>query len=221
MQSQANAQVRFAQARVAWSQHKEKLLIETKVRRELEGLTEFVFTSDWFSKHIPVWQAQLAPLMAKPDLQALEIGSYEGRSAIWLLEHVLTDVGARLVCVDPFLVAGSEARFDHNVALSGRGLQLEKRRGFSHDVLPTLALGQFDLIYVDGDHVAPFVLLDAVLSWRLLKTNGVLMFDDYLGVWFPLETQRPKFAIDLFLELIAGQFELLHSGAQVFLRKLI
>jgi hypothetical protein len=36
-----------------------------------------------------------------------------------------------------------------------------------------------------------------------------------------LETQRPKFAIDLFLELIAGQFELLHSGAQVFLRKLI
>jgi predicted O-methyltransferase YrrM len=40
--------------------------------------------------------------------------------------------------------------------------------------------GYFDFIYVDGSHQAPDVLCDALLSFRLLKNNGVIAFDDYL-----------------------------------------
>ena len=40
---------------------------------------------DWFSQHIPVWTEVLAPLLAATDpIHVLEIGSYEGRSAVWI-----------------------------------------------------------------------------------------------------------------------------------------
>ena len=37
---------------------------------------------------------------------------------------------------------------------------------------------KFDLIYVDGNHEFKEVLYDAVVSWNLLKPNGLLIFDD-------------------------------------------
>ena len=37
-----------------------------------------------------------------------------------------------------------------------------------------------DLIYIDGSHLAKDVLSDAILSWKLLKPSGVMIFDDYL-----------------------------------------
>lgn len=39
-------------------------------------------------------------------------------------------------------------------------------------VLPQLQGQYFDLIYVDGSHDAPFVLLDAMLSWEMLKPGA-------------------------------------------------
>ncbi len=57
------------------------------------------FTADWFSSHIPHWERLLRPLAGQP-IQALEIGSYEGRSAVWLLQEILTHPESRLTCVD-------------------------------------------------------------------------------------------------------------------------
>lgn len=37
---------------------------------------------------------------------------------------------------------------------------------------------RFDLIYVDASHVAIDVLQDAVVCWRLLEVEGILIFDD-------------------------------------------
>lgn len=39
---------------------------------------------------------------------------------------------------------------------------------------------KFDLIYIDASHDAVDVLADAILSFRLLKVGGVIIFDDYL-----------------------------------------
>lgn len=59
------------------------------------------FTSDFFKGNIPNWERWLAPFKGQP-VTALEIGSYEGRSACWLLENILTHPDARLLCVDTF-----------------------------------------------------------------------------------------------------------------------
>jgi hypothetical protein len=65
--------------------------------------------------------------------------------------------------------------------------------------------GYFDFIYVDGSHQAPDVLADAFLSFRLLRENGVIAFDDYLwqeALPDGIDSIRcPKLAIDAFTNI--------------------
>ena len=55
------------------------------------------FTSDWVWKNYSVWRRVLAPLHDKPA-QILEIGSWEGRSAMFFLKYLPQ---SRIVCIDP------------------------------------------------------------------------------------------------------------------------
>lgn len=174
------------------------------------------FTADWFTPNIPVWSRLLAPLVGT-NVQALEIGSHEGRSAVWLLQNVLTHPDARLTCVDPWPQPEFEGRFDANVEETGRSGQVRKLRGTSHDVLPSLSPDSMDLIYVDGSHEGRDVLHDAVLSWRLLRRGGMLIFDDY--VWRGPCVHPPRPAIDAFLNLWADQLELRHQERQVAIQR--
>jgi hypothetical protein len=77
----------------------------------------------------------------------------------------------------------------------------------------------FDIIYVDADHRAKNVYLDAALSWGLLKTGGVLIFDDYLlNLQYPLE-MRPKVAIDAFIAAFADELDVVHDSYQLVVKK--
>ena len=53
-------------------------------------LKNYKFTTDWFTNRIPLWEKILAPLKGKQGIHYLEIGVFEGRSAIWMLENILT-----------------------------------------------------------------------------------------------------------------------------------
>jgi predicted O-methyltransferase YrrM len=194
-------------------------------------MTQEIYSYDWFSQHIPSWQTIFAPMRGKPALNFLEIGSFEGRSACWLLHNVLTHESSRLTCVDlfPETMGGDDefmprqsrpdSSFDHNIALTGAAHRVTKIRGSSEDVLRGLPSACFDFIYIDGSHHAPYVLTDAVLSWRCLKVGGMLGFDDYQwGTELP-EVIRPQLAVDAFMKTFAGMFELIHSDYQVFIRK--
>jgi predicted O-methyltransferase YrrM len=175
----------------------------------------YSFTTDFTSQAKPGWEGLVADLRGRPGLRMLEIGSYEGRTTIWFLDNVLTAPDASIICVDPFLDASYELRFDHNLHRSGLGAKVTKLKGFSEAVLPELPRGSFDLVYVDGNHRAPNVLMDAVLSWRTLKPGGTMIFDDY--GWGPEQPPhlRPQMAIDLFLETFEGEYELLLKDYQV------
>ena len=78
------------------------------------------FEFDWFSDHSELFAEQLAGHVGKADLRYVEIGSFEGRSAVWLLENVLTHPTSRLHCIDPWTYPRKdfEDRFDANVALA-------------------------------------------------------------------------------------------------------
>ncbi len=190
-----------------------------QLSRRLEGCPDYAFTADYVSAHLEVWSRWLKQLSGRPDLRVLEIGSFEGRSAIWFLTELLTHPDSRLVCLDPFVMPGQELRFDHNLDLARATHRITKLKGFSGSVLPTLEAESFDLVYVDGSHRAADVLLDAVLAWRLVKPDGLMLFDDY---WWRMDKplhERPKLAIDLFLELFAGRHQLLLKEYQVLVRK--
>jgi len=186
-----------------------------------------MFTHDWFSYHIRLWERLLEPFSGKP-IHALEIGVFEGRSTVWLMEHILTHPESTLTWIDPFIgpthrvgleyPADLEARFRANTARFGEKVQ--GHVGHSQEMLRGLPSERFAFVYIDGSHVAPAVLADAILSWPLLRPGGLMGFDDY--GWRPwVKLQRsPALAVDAFMAVMAGQFEVVHRGYQVWLRKL-
>ena len=181
-------------------------------------LKPYRFSVDWFSSRIQNWKRILAEFQGKPDVHYLEIGVFEGRSFIWMLENILTHPSARATGIDIF-PDDLEARFHSNLELTGAADKVSVLKGRSQIVLRGLPLDSFDLIYVDGSHIAKDTLTDAVLSWQLLKPGGILIFDDYL--WRPNESSdtTPHIAIDAFMTAFRDEFEVVLYGYQVALRK--
>jgi len=185
---------------------------------------EYEFTTNWFSHNIPVWQKVFAPFKGKPDLRYLEIGVYEGRSAIWMLENVLTHPTARLTGIDIF-EGPYKDRYLANLERSGSSDKATTVTGYSQLALRELPFNSFDIIYIDGSHAKDDVLEDAVLCWRLLKDGGVLIFDDYrwCGI-FILGTSDSfgdscKPAIEPFVQCFDRHFEVIHNSYQLIVRK--
>jgi len=184
---------------------------------------EFDAELDWFTRHIPVWEAALEEFKGRPDLRYLEIGCYEGRSAVWMLENVLTHETSRLTCIDPYpdhIGADVKQRFLSNVELSGARDRVDLIVGYSQEELRGLPLSRFDIIYVDGDHRASAVLEDAVLSWRLLKNGGLMIFDDYGWELSRPPHERPRMGADFFYEAFRPQLDVVHRDYQLMVRKL-
>jgi SAM-dependent methyltransferase len=179
------------------------------------------YTQDWFSYHEAHWLRNFGNLAGRPGLQALEVGSYEGRSACWIVQHLLTAEGSRLVCVEPFQeYEGQERNFDHNIRVAGCADKIIKLRGRSQQILPFLPEGSSDFVYIDGSHLVLDVLQDAAMCWRLLRPGGVLVFDDYEHTLFPDSfgmSAGP--AIRAFLSSLSGDYDLLFEDWQVALRK--
>jgi hypothetical protein len=206
-----------------------------KLRAEVEKLPSEVqhgkyhFTADWFHRNEVLWRKIMDPMVGKPDLNFLEIGSYEGMSAVWVLDNVLTHDTARLTCIDKFIdyrwgwmqIKGDEvrARFKDNIAKSGAGHKVTLVESFSQEVLRTFPLNSFDFIYVGASHRACDALEDMVLCWRLLKVGGGMIIEDY-GKPFPSPKDGPKPAYDAFSEIFADQIETVAKDFQVFIRKL-
>lgn len=174
------------------------------------------FTSDWHSGHAGLWQDRLGHLSGRP-IRCLEIGSHEGRSALWIAQHLLAHPEATLICIDAWPQPDAERRFNANIGELGRASQIRKLKTESWRALPLLTPG-FDFAYVDGHHEGRHVLEDAIHAFRLLRVDGLLIFDDYLNR--PLTvTQPPGPAIDAFLLLWLDCLDILHQDEQVVIRK--
>jgi predicted O-methyltransferase YrrM len=177
---------------------------------------DYRFTADWFTHSIPVWKKVLAPYAGKPGVSYLEVGVFQGRSALWVLENVLTDSSARMTVIDIMI---NDAYLE-NVAKSGFAEKVTTLEGRSQDLLRTLAPASFDIIYIDGSHRGDDVLADAVLAFPLLEDGGTLIFDDYLwadGDW--PEELTPKVAIDTFVTLNRHRLDVVLRGDQLVLKK--
>ena len=200
------------------------------------GAHLYRFTHDYFSANLWNWQDWFARHVVAAPLRALEIGSWQGGSACWLLDRVIGPRDGRLTCIDPFegssehagflpavlgqVDATLEQLFDDNVARTGRSAQVRKLVGMSQDILPQLRGESFDFIYVDGAHEARFVIQDAVLCWALLPPGGHLLFDDVPFTFADRPEQDTARAIDFFLSVFADEIEVLERGRQLLLRRL-
>lgn len=175
-------------------------------------MTAYAFTNDWMNSHEQDWREVLASFAGAPRVHFAEVGSYEGRSACWFVDNILTGAGSMMTCFDPWEpyadrpgddMQAVEARFDANAAACSRPEAIRKYIGDSFTLATRRPPDGFDMIYIDGDHSASAVLADAVLAWRALKIGGLLMFDDL--AWRPENggDDRPGKAIEAFMGVMA------------------
>jgi len=192
----------------------------------------YKFSQDWFSRNLAIWQDNLMSFSNQPYLNILEIGSWEGRSTCWLLNNILTHPSARITCIDTFEGGGGtpveasdtrdsiEARFEFNIALTEAAIKVTKIVNKSRAALRLLPFNSFDIIYIDGSHLACDVLEDTLLSWGVLKIGGAIIFDDYDHVFRELPNQNTKIGIDAFMASFCNKIQLIHQSHQIIVKKI-
>jgi len=211
-------------------------------RRRLAGVTDAEiaawfegkrFSEDWTSWHYPMWMKLLGSYRNR-SVRVLEIGSWEGRSALFFLNFLPR---ARVTCVDTF-AGGQEHReaaaLDSKEALSLKALEhrfddnmnafttrIEKIKANSADALALLGVKKrrFDIAYIDGGHRAAEVYADAIMTWSLINPGGTVIFDDYQWREMPDRLDNPGPGIDAFLIAIKGQYRVAHKKYQVAIIK--
>lgn len=187
------------------------------------------FTFDWTSWHFPNWFRLLRKHRDRRT-RVLEIGSWEGRSALFFLNYLPR---ARVTCVDTFaggkehqaaaartkhdarMLHEVERRFDANTA--GFRHRIEKIKAQSTDALLELGIRnrRFDIAYIDGGHRAVEVYGDGMLAWPLMERGGLVIFDDYLWKEDPVRLDNPGPGIDAFLKAIDGQYRIVLDSYQI------
>lgn len=179
-------------------------------------------TTNFHEKWIPNWEIALKHIKNKDNAVGIEIGSLNGCSAVYALESILTGKNTKLYCIDI-----NETDFLKNNLNPYNNVTFLK--GKSCDILRNLTHeGQSkefaDYVYIDGSHLAVDVLIDAVLSFHLLKPGGVIIFDDYpWGIHTDDQTQKPKLGVDCFLHAYQKYYGSITGlnpiGWQVYLMK--
>lgn len=208
-------------------------------------MSEYQFTNTWFHTTAKTTWDQLLPTLSPTKI--LEVGSYEGASTCYLIDNLANTKSIEVHCVDSWeggiehQQGGSaisdmgqvECRFLNNtkIAISNsiHEVNLHVHKGFSDKQLAKIYIEKeqsyFDLIYIDGSHQAPDVLCDAILGFKLLKKNGVIIFDDYLWqeqLSYGIDPIRsPKIAIDSFTNIFCRQIRIIQAPLyQLYIQKI-
>jgi len=196
----------------AYFQLKDQNDLESTLLRDKAMRPPKRFSQDWFSRNIKIWDEFLLPL--GPNKRFLEIGSFEGRSACWLLENIPT---CTLTCIDTFGESTEETFLYNTREFADRVIV---KKGRSEDVL-RLESESFDFVYIDGAHDSASVLSDAILVFPRVKRGGYICFDDYLWGNYGIEPTRcPRAAIDSFLLCFGDHIRVLHKKYQVWIQKI-
>ncbi len=151
------------------------------------------------------------------SISMLEIGSWIGYSTLTWKEAIGTFAKRQgsVLCVDPWLpyftddeIATGNEQYDiknqaaasdlsyqmflHNSSVTWPDVQLRHMRGKSAEILPYLKAGQFDLVYIDGNHHYQEVLADIQEAKRLVKENGIICGDDLELQYKDIDTRFAK-----------------------------
>lgn len=187
---------------------------------------DYRFTKNSFTDKVTAWSKILDSLKGKPGLHYLEIGTYEGRSALWMLENILTHPTAHLTVIDAF-EEHTHARFMSNVKLSGEANKFDVKVGPSTDKIREVALNSIDLAYVDGSGRGILMLSDLVATWHVTKVGGIIICSRYnltpalrRALNLRAGDPGPHEAIDTFVKMFGPYLTVLASkGNYVVVRK--
>ena len=178
-------------------------------------------------------QIWLEHVASRDRVRVLEIGAFDGVSANLMLDCVFPHPESEVHTIDAFLPdpttpeanATTRERFLENCKRGGHGDRIKLYEGLSIEVLAWMIADEgywesFDVVFIDGSHFAKDVITDAVQSWALLKTGGLLIFDDYLWETNGAPWRHPKTSVDAFELIYDPLVSLVWTGYQRIFRKL-
>jgi hypothetical protein len=176
-------------------------------------ISEYKFKNFWFLNNIEIINFFL-PKSKDIKFDYLEIGSYEGMSLLNILEQYKN---VHATCIDLWSDAEVEKVFDENFK---NFKNLEKIKSDSIIALRKLNGNkrEFDYVYIDGLHEGTHVLIDAIQSFKLLKTNGVIIFDDFMQYDRNLLYKSYE-GIYCFLKLFKKQIKILYFQNILVIKK--
>lgn len=158
-------------------------------------------------------------------IRILEIGCFEGMSACYFSDVLLDHADSTLTCVDPFdesdmittVTKETETRFRKNIQHSRH---FDKVHVFkmTSDAFFASNVHLYDFIYIDGSREPPQILKDLENSFQVLKTNGIVWMDDYMGG--PENDRTIQRTIDSFVEKNKAFLNIIHVGYQFAIQKL-
>lgn len=195
-----------------------------------------IFTNTWFVNTQKEWDAKKDFFYNIPNKRCLEIGAFEGQSTYYLAKNYCNGQGSIIDSIDTWIgsvehkpeeITNLYDRFTYNLADEINSGRVTPHQGYSQNILlkflQEVKSGlreKYDFIYVDASHIARDVLMDAILSWDMLKNGGFMYFDDYQWNHFKIPTLAPKLAIDSFLNVYRGAYNIKHKGYQVHIEKI-
>lgn len=173
------------------------------------------FTMDWVSNKIEHWVPIFERFRGRA-IDILEVGSFEGRSALFFLNFIPQSV---ITCIDLFKDDLSD-RFDFN--LRDYQDRLIKMKGSAIGHLDSLQnnVGKFSIIYLDAAKSRDAALIMSLLAWPLLQKNGIMIWDDYEWGKGRGREDRPHDGIDFFLDMYADNIKFLRKHRQVAIEKI-
>jgi predicted O-methyltransferase YrrM len=161
----------------------------------------------------------------KKENKILEIGCFEGLSSVFFADNFIDNPKSTLTCVDPFLTIDNndhcrylqnneEMNFDFNIS-NCKNLDKITIHKITSDNFFENNNQTYNFIYIDGCHIPDFIKRDMENSFNILEKNGIMWMDDYCGG----DGIQIKNTMNKCLEKYNGQYELIHSGYQLAIKK--
>jgi predicted O-methyltransferase YrrM len=177
--------------------------------------------SDWFTSNIYILNKFMKNKKSSIN-NILEIGSYEGRSAIFFINYFRN---SKVTCVDTWLGSHEhnvimkkvEDNFDNNIKIYKN--KIIKCKNTSDNFFFTNKLF-FDFIYIDGLHTYDQVNSDLENAYKFLKPKGYILIDDYLWKFYPINKNVINSANN-FIQKYNQNLEVIYVSAQVLLKKIL
>lgn len=205
-------------------------LINYSVNKEIKlKITNFYentvfFYSNLFISHALTIYKLINKLKKIDNQKYLEIGSFEGSSAIFFSKFL---TNSNLTCVDiwkgveelsSFDFKVVESNFDKNISqiMFNKITKIKSESEFFFKNNKE----KFSIIYLDGNHLFQNVINDIEQSWRILEVDGILILDDYNWIYYNEPKQNPAYAINFFLNKYYKSLKILDMGQQVIVKKL-
>jgi len=187
---------------------------------------QYTFTVNTFTDKIPAWTKLLSEFKGKPGINYLEIGTFEGRSALWVLENILTHPTSTLTIIDLF-AENNYKTFTSNVKLSGEASKFKIMTGSSTDKIREIPFNSIDLAYIDGSGRGIIMFSDLVGTWNVAKVGGLIICSRYSltphlrrALNLQADDPGPHEAIDTFLKIYKTYVSVVtFQGNYVMVRK--